>query len=267
MLKQHRELSLFVRHSIETNVEARIRLSKTYQSFVAAADSHWKLSFIEKDVRNYITRKLNLEGDHSIKNAIRANTRSRAACEYFEDVVSFDTTYNIKMYLVHRKRIRQKLERFCHKVRPWKQQVALRAIRRSNHHLWVGMRSIQKSEIHHTQQLLESIREAIRQLPSKQRVKRERIRRYRFSHRDLVHNKISNRGAVSACVYPREVYGNLRTIQRKGEMHHKINAFHLRLHNIRSYRAEVKCQCLLFESRDMLCRHSLSVLSFERVDN
>ncbi|RYR25954.1 hypothetical protein Ahy_B02g060010 [Arachis hypogaea] len=26
------------------------------------------------------------------------------------------------------------------------------------------------------------------------------------------------------------------------------------------------CQCLLFESRDMLCRHSLSVLSFERVD-
>ncbi|RYR14125.1 hypothetical protein Ahy_B04g070761 isoform A [Arachis hypogaea] len=29
----------------------------------------------------------------------------------------------------------------------------------------------------------------------------------------------------------------------------------------------VKCQCLLFESRGILCRHSLSVLSFERVDN
>ncbi|RYR61576.1 hypothetical protein Ahy_A04g018756 [Arachis hypogaea] len=29
---------------------------------------------------------------------------------------------------------------------------------------------------------------------------------------------------------------------------------------------EVKCQCLLFESRGILCRHSLSVLSFERVD-
>ncbi|RYR03528.1 hypothetical protein Ahy_B06g082547 [Arachis hypogaea] len=27
---------------------------------------------------------------------------------------------------------------------------------------------------------------------------------------------------------------------------------------------EVKCQCLLFKSRDILCRHSLSVLSFER---
>ncbi|RYQ84802.1 hypothetical protein Ahy_B10g104277 [Arachis hypogaea] len=29
---------------------------------------------------------------------------------------------------------------------------------------------------------------------------------------------------------------------------------------------EVKCQCLLFESRGILCRHSLSALSFERVD-
>ncbi|KAL4275732.1 hypothetical protein AHAS_Ahas20G0136600 [Arachis hypogaea] len=30
---------------------------------------------------------------------------------------------------------------------------------------------------------------------------------------------------------------------------------------------DVKCHCLLFESRGILCRHSLSVLSFERVDN
>ncbi|RYR19328.1 hypothetical protein Ahy_B03g064091 [Arachis hypogaea] len=29
---------------------------------------------------------------------------------------------------------------------------------------------------------------------------------------------------------------------------------------------EVKCQCLLFESKGILCHHSLSVLSFERVD-
>ncbi|XP_057739904.1 protein FAR-RED ELONGATED HYPOCOTYL 3-like [Arachis stenosperma] len=30
---------------------------------------------------------------------------------------------------------------------------------------------------------------------------------------------------------------------------------------------DVKCHCLLFESRGILCRHSLSVLSFEGVDN
>ncbi|RYR03434.1 hypothetical protein Ahy_B06g082382 [Arachis hypogaea] len=32
-----------------------------------------------------------------------------------------------------------------------------------------------------------------------------------------------------------------------------------------SVAAQVKCQCLLFESRGILCRHALSVLSFERV--
>ncbi|RYR02570.1 hypothetical protein Ahy_B06g081358 isoform B [Arachis hypogaea] len=124
MLKQHRELSMFVCRTIETNEEAKIRPSKTYQSFIAVAGSHWELSFIEKDVRNYITREvrnvseqddakefrkyllrmkennqnlffeLNLEGDHSIKHAFWADTRSRAACEYFGDVVSFNTTYN-----------------------------------------------------------------------------------------------------------------------------------------------------------------------------
>ncbi|RYR51630.1 hypothetical protein Ahy_A06g026609 [Arachis hypogaea] len=58
MLKQHRELSMSIQRIIENNKEARIRPSKTYQSFVAAAGGHRKLSFIEKDVRNYITREV-----------------------------------------------------------------------------------------------------------------------------------------------------------------------------------------------------------------
>ncbi|QHO22941.1 Protein FAR1-RELATED SEQUENCE [Arachis hypogaea] len=37
MLKQHRELSMSIRRTIENNEEAGIRPSKTYQSFVAAA--------------------------------------------------------------------------------------------------------------------------------------------------------------------------------------------------------------------------------------
>ncbi|RYQ85608.1 hypothetical protein Ahy_B10g105174 isoform A [Arachis hypogaea] len=37
MLKQHRELSMSVRRTIENNEEAGIRPSKTFQSFVAAA--------------------------------------------------------------------------------------------------------------------------------------------------------------------------------------------------------------------------------------
>ncbi|RYR22168.1 hypothetical protein Ahy_B03g067445 [Arachis hypogaea] len=50
MFKQHRDLSMFVRCTIENNAKARIRPSKTYQSFVAVAGGHLELSFIEKDV-------------------------------------------------------------------------------------------------------------------------------------------------------------------------------------------------------------------------
>ncbi|RYR15639.1 hypothetical protein Ahy_B04g072521 isoform B [Arachis hypogaea] len=128
MLKQHRELSFSMRRTIENNEEAGIRPSKTFQSFVAAAGSHRELNFIEKDVRNYITREvrnvseqedtkefgkyllrmkeknpnfffeLELEDNQSIKLAFWADARSRAACEYFRDVISFDTTYNTNRY-------------------------------------------------------------------------------------------------------------------------------------------------------------------------
>ncbi|RYR50974.1 hypothetical protein Ahy_A06g026036 [Arachis hypogaea] len=67
-LKQHRELSMFVHRTIETNEEARIRPSKTYQSFVATVGSHQELNFIEKDVRNYISRKVqNVSGQDDAK--------------------------------------------------------------------------------------------------------------------------------------------------------------------------------------------------------
>ncbi|RYR71551.1 hypothetical protein Ahy_A02g005797 [Arachis hypogaea] len=58
MLKQHRELSMSIRRTIENNEEAGIRPSKTYQSFVAATGGHRELNFIEKDVKNYITREV-----------------------------------------------------------------------------------------------------------------------------------------------------------------------------------------------------------------
>ncbi|RYR67339.1 hypothetical protein Ahy_A03g013663 [Arachis hypogaea] len=115
MLKQHRELSMYFRRTIENNEEAGIRPSKIFQSFIAAAGGHRELNFIEKNVRNYITREvrnvseqedknqnfffeLELEDDQSSKLAVWANARSRAAFEYFEDVISFDTTYNTNRY-------------------------------------------------------------------------------------------------------------------------------------------------------------------------
>ncbi|RYR28944.1 hypothetical protein Ahy_B01g053170 [Arachis hypogaea] len=96
MFKQHRELSMSVQCTIENNEEVGIRPSKTYQSFVAIGGHH-ELSFIKKDMRNYITREIRNVSE--LENAKEfgkyfANARSKAACEYFGDVISFDTTYN-----------------------------------------------------------------------------------------------------------------------------------------------------------------------------
>ncbi|XP_057729976.1 protein FAR-RED IMPAIRED RESPONSE 1-like [Arachis stenosperma] len=96
--------------------------AKFYKDYAKAA------SFSTRDVRNYITREvrnvleqedvkkfekyllrmkeknqnfffeLELEDDQSIKLAFWANARSRAAFEYFGDVISFDTTYNTNRY-------------------------------------------------------------------------------------------------------------------------------------------------------------------------
>ncbi|RYR49385.1 hypothetical protein Ahy_A07g035869 [Arachis hypogaea] len=173
ILKQYRELSIFVRRTIETNEEAGIKPNKTYQSFVAAASSHWDLSFIEKNVRNYITREvrnvseqddakefgkyllrmkeknqnflfeLNLEGDHSIKNAFWADARSKAACKYFGDVVSFDTTYNTNRYnLVFSSFVGVNHHELYEDRHIWI-PVYL------DHHFWAEMRSTQRNKSMH----------------------------------------------------------------------------------------------------------------------
>ncbi|RYR20315.1 hypothetical protein Ahy_B03g065428 [Arachis hypogaea] len=120
MLKQHRELSIPMRRTIENNEKAGIRPRKTYQSFVAETWGHHVKNYITRKVRNvskledakefgkYLLRmkennqnfflELELEVDQSIKIAFWADARSRAACEYFGDVISFNTTYNTNRY-------------------------------------------------------------------------------------------------------------------------------------------------------------------------
>ncbi|RYR08152.1 hypothetical protein Ahy_B05g075709 [Arachis hypogaea] len=110
---------MFVRHTVGNNDKVGI---------TPTSGGHCELSFIEKDVRNYITKEvhtvselddakkfgkyllrmeeknqnffydLEIEVDHSIKNTFRADARSRIACYYFGDVVSFDITYNTNRY-------------------------------------------------------------------------------------------------------------------------------------------------------------------------
>ncbi|RYR07939.1 hypothetical protein Ahy_B05g075438 [Arachis hypogaea] len=57
MLKQHRELSMSVRCTIENNEEAGIRPSKTFQSFVAAAGGHREELHHERIAECFGTRR------------------------------------------------------------------------------------------------------------------------------------------------------------------------------------------------------------------
>ncbi|QHO43422.1 Protein FAR1-RELATED SEQUENCE [Arachis hypogaea] len=128
MFKKNRELSMHVKDVIERNDQAGIRPSKTFQALADEAGGRSNLKFLEKDVRNYISGKLRINGDNtdaqemldyftrmkeqnpnffydicvysdnSLKHAFWADARSRAAYEYFGDVVSFDTTYKLNKY-------------------------------------------------------------------------------------------------------------------------------------------------------------------------
>ncbi|XP_072064438.1 protein FAR1-RELATED SEQUENCE 5-like [Arachis hypogaea] len=239
MLKQHRELSMFVRRTIETHEKAGIRPSKTYQSFMAATGSHCELGFIEKDVRNYITKevrnifkeddakefgkylvrmkdknqnfffKLNLEGDHCIKHAFWADARSRAAFDCFGDVVSFDTTYNTQV------------------------QFGFRAVRGSPYMDFglLGSPLLCRDEKH----IKEREDQAEREFDA------------------------ANFHTVIPCATKSAIKAQFQHVYT----HEKFKEVQAQFRVSR----DVKCHCLLFESKGILYCRFLSVLSFERVDN
>ncbi|RYR35977.1 hypothetical protein Ahy_A10g051051 [Arachis hypogaea] len=60
-------------------------------------------------------------------------------------------------------------------------------------------------------------------------------------------------------------YDNCLESREQAERESYAADFHTFVVTYDSVAAEVKCQCLLFESRGILCRHALSVLSFEQV--
>lgn len=128
MFRGNRKINMHVRRTIEINDEAGVRLSKSYHSLVCGAGGYENLSFVERDVRNlvvkerrtlgkdgdgkallaYFTRmreynkdffyEMDLDDDFHVKNVFWADAKSWVACEYFGDVVSFDTTYLTNKY-------------------------------------------------------------------------------------------------------------------------------------------------------------------------
>ncbi|RYR48354.1 hypothetical protein Ahy_A07g034384 [Arachis hypogaea] len=188
MLKQHRELSMSIRRTIENNEEAGIRPSKAYQSFVAAAGGHRELNFIEKDVKNYITRE--------VRNVSEQ-----------EDAKEFGK------YLEQAERESDAAD--FHTVIPCATKSSIEA-------------QFQDAYTH----------AKFREVQAQFRGKANCITRLKNS-------------ALSYSVY---------------EVGEQVSSsiFNKFVVTYDSVAAEVKCECLLFESRGILCRHALSVLSFEQ---
>ncbi|XP_042460880.1 protein FAR-RED IMPAIRED RESPONSE 1-like [Zingiber officinale] len=116
------------KRKLELNDQAGITLSKSFQSFVVEAGGYENLSFDERKCRNYVaeSRRLRLgngdaealnnyfcrmqsinsnffyvidvDEDSPIRNIFWADARSRAACDSFSDVITFDTTYLTNSY-------------------------------------------------------------------------------------------------------------------------------------------------------------------------
>ncbi|RYR26942.1 hypothetical protein Ahy_B02g061261 [Arachis hypogaea] len=201
MLKHHRELSMFVRRTIENNEEVGIRLSKTYQSFIAAAGSHCELSFIEKDVKNYITRE--------VRNIFEQDD----AKEFGKNWNDFLTKYGVRgnKWLLE-----------LYEDRHLWISIYL------DHHFWPGMRSTKGA------------RACM-----------------------LFFNKFITRNSSLI----QFVKGKVNCITRSTYSTLGFTAYEVvKQVSNSAFNKFVKCQCLLFVSRGILCRHYLSALSFERVD-
>ncbi|RYR15156.1 hypothetical protein Ahy_B04g071881 [Arachis hypogaea] len=162
-----------------------------------------------------------------------------------------------------------------------------------DHHLWVGMRSKQRSESMHSffNKFItrnSSWRQFVKQydncLASREQRERE------FDAADF-HTMIPCATNSTIEAQFQHVYTHEKFRKVQAQFRGKVNCIARSMHSTLGFTTyevvekvsnstfnnffvtydavsrEVKCQCLLFESRGILCHHSLSILSFERMDN
>jgi hypothetical protein len=126
--RSNKKISDTAKRRLELNDRAGIRLCKNFNSLVVESGGFENLSFGERDCRNYINkvRELNLgkggaqalcdyfrrmqkqnsgfyyvidmDDDCRLRNVFWADARSRAAYDFFGDVITFDTTYLTNKY-------------------------------------------------------------------------------------------------------------------------------------------------------------------------
>ncbi|XP_040990904.1 protein FAR1-RELATED SEQUENCE 6-like [Juglans microcarpa x Juglans regia] len=122
------EFSETVKRVLDTNDLAGIRINKSFGSLVVGAGGFENLPFLENDCRNYMDKArhlrlgkggtgalrdyflrmqyknfgffalIDLDDEGRLENVFWADSRSRAAYQYFGDVVTFDTTYLTNRY-------------------------------------------------------------------------------------------------------------------------------------------------------------------------
>ncbi|WVZ04499.1 hypothetical protein V8G54_025305 [Vigna mungo] len=128
LICSNRKLNMHVKHTLEINDDVGVRINKSFLSMVGEAGGYENMQFMERDARNFIgqhRRSVCKEGDgqtllrhfskmrdlnndffydlemdegNRITSVFWADAKSRAACEEFGDVVSFDTTYLTNKY-------------------------------------------------------------------------------------------------------------------------------------------------------------------------
>ncbi|RYR73475.1 hypothetical protein Ahy_A02g007825 [Arachis hypogaea] len=260
------ELSMSMRRTIENNEEAGSRPSKTYQSFITAAG-------VTMNVKNYITRKvrnvskledakefrkyllkikkknqnfffeLELEVDQSIKIAFWADARSKATCEYFGDSFTKTVIYGFSLSrspLLGRdeKHTKERKHACFFLTRSKEQRERERESDAADFHTVIPCTT--KFSIEAQFQHVYTL---------------EKFKKVQAQFKENV--KCITRSKHSALGYT--VYEVVEQIFN--------STFNKSAVTYDTVAAQVKCQFLLFESRGILCRHVLSVLSFEQSKN
>jgi hypothetical protein len=124
----NKKIDMHAQRTILINDQAGVRVNKSFRSMVCDAGGYENLTFVERDVRNFVAKERHLLGkegdgrallsyfarmrecnkdffyeidmdeDFHVQNIFWADARSRSAYEYFGDVVTFDTTYLTNKY-------------------------------------------------------------------------------------------------------------------------------------------------------------------------
>jgi hypothetical protein len=124
----NKNLGPYMKRRLELNDQAGINVSRNFRSLVVEADGYENLTFGERDCRNYIDKVrrlrlgtgdadaiqnyfvrmqkqnsqfyyvMDLDDESRLQNVFWADARSRAAYEYFGEVITFDTTYLTNKY-------------------------------------------------------------------------------------------------------------------------------------------------------------------------